>query len=359
MLGPAFGSCGGMASAIEAYRLHGLFDQWPIDYLPTHGGLGAGHSAGHAGAAFRRMMRLLASERVLAVHVHAAAGPGFWRDAGFMASAWGARCPLVLHLHGGDLRRLHDASGMLARASMRWLLQQAACVLVPCEFMRKRVAQIARRARVEYLPPPAAPVPPPQPTTERPNLVLYLGRLEAAKGVFDLLEAVSRLRPAIADVRLVCAGEGDPGPLRRHAAQLGIADAVKFTGWVGPSGKRALLESAAVFALPSYEDDLPVALLEAMAAGVPAVVSPLGGVPEFVADGVSGLFCAPGDVATLQRLLTQLLLDRRLGTRIGAAGRESITLRCAPKRALTMLGHLYAELGLPSLAVPPAPNAVS
>src|SRR5205823_160349 len=82
---------------------------------------------------------------------------------------------------------------------------------------------------------------------------------------------------------------------------LGIADAVKFTGWVGPSGKRALLESAAVFALPSYDEALPLSLLEAMSAGVPAVVSPVGGIPEVVVDGVSGLLVAPGDVATLER----------------------------------------------------------
>jgi glycosyltransferase involved in cell wall biosynthesis len=150
----------------------------------------------------------------------------------------------------------------------------------------------------------------------------------------------------VPDVRLVCAGEGERAALIRYAERLGIADAVHFTGWVGPSSKRALLESAAVFALPSYEEALPTSLLEAMAAGVPAVVSPVGGMPEFVTEGVTGFLVAPGDVATLQRLLQKLLLDRTLGARMAAAARESVRLRCAPERVLARLEALYATLGL-------------
>jgi glycosyltransferase involved in cell wall biosynthesis len=147
-------------------------------------------------------------------------------------------------------------------------------------------------------------------------------------------------------VRLLCAGEGDRRAVQRHAAHLGIADAVRFTGWVGPSGKRALLESAAVFVLPSYEEAMPLALLEAMAAGVPVVATPVGGAPEVVVDGVSGFLAAPGDATTLQRVLRKLLMDRSLAARIGVAGRASVLLRCAPERAIAALGEVYGAIGL-------------
>jgi glycosyltransferase involved in cell wall biosynthesis len=156
-------------------------------------------------------------------------------------------------------------------------------------------------------------------------------------------------------VRLLCAGEGDRGAVARYAERLGIADAVKFTGWVGPSGKRALLEAATVLALPSYEEALPMSVLEAMAAGLPVVVSPVGGMPEIVADGVAGLFAAPGDVTTLHRQLKKLLLDRSLAARMGAAARESVRLRCAPGRVLAALGGVYAALGLQATDEGPAP----
>jgi glycosyltransferase involved in cell wall biosynthesis len=189
------------------------------------------------------------------------------------------------------------------------------------------------------------------PETSRPNLILFLGRLEQAKGVFDLLEAVSALRSALPDVRLVCAGGGDRRAVERYAERLGIRDAVKFTGWVGPSGKRALLENAAAFVLPSYTAGQPVSLLEAMAAGVPVIASPVGGIPEVVVDGVTGFLVAPGDTATLQRLLRKLLVDRKLGERMGAAARESVCLRFAPERTIPRIEEIYSAVGLCTLGV--------
>jgi glycosyltransferase involved in cell wall biosynthesis len=121
---------------------------------------------------------------------------------------------------------------------------------------------------------------------------------------------------------------------------------VKFTGWVGPSGKRALLENAAAIALPRYSAGLPMSLLEAMAAGVPAVASPVGAIPEVLTDGASGLLVAPGDVTALARALRKLLLDRPLAARIGAAGRETVRARFAPDRVIPRLEELYADAGL-------------
>lgn len=345
MLGAAPETRGSIASVVDTYRAHGLFKRWPIDYIATHGDGGAVRNAALAVSALRRFAALLVRHRRMVVHLHTMPHRGFWRDALFMAAAMAARCPLILQLHGAGFERFHHGADGVARAAIRFLLEHAACVVVPCESLRTWVGSVTCSAQVVCMPNPVASAEAPQ-EGRRQNLVLFLCKLEPAKGLFDLLEAVSAVRPAVPDVRLVCAGEGNRVAVARYAERLGIADAVKFTGWVGPSGKRALLESAAVFALPSYDEALPMSLLEAMNAGVPVVVSPVGGVPEVVVDGVSGFLVAPGDVATLQRLLRKLLLDRKLGARIGAAARESVRLRSAPERALRKLGELYAALGL-------------
>jgi glycosyltransferase involved in cell wall biosynthesis len=345
MLGAAPASRGGMAAMLEAYRSHGLFQRWPIEYLATHGDGGLLRNAALALAALGRFTALVLRERSLAVHLHLSTDRGLWRDLLFMALAVAARCPVILQLHGTGLRTLHDNGGRATRALIQFFLEQAACVAVPCEWQRGWVRAVTRHAQVAVVPVPVtAPALPPD--AERPALVLFLGSLEPEKGVFDLLEAVSELRSAVPDVRLICAGEGDRAAVQRHAERFGVADAVRFTGWVGPSGKRALLESAAVFALPSYEEAMPLALLEAMAAGVPAVTTPLGGAPEVLVDGVSGFFAGPGDVATLQRALRKLLMDRNLAARIGLAGRASVLLRCSPERAISALGEIYGALGL-------------
>jgi glycosyltransferase involved in cell wall biosynthesis len=272
----------------------------------------------------------------------------------FVVLTLAARCPLVLQLHGAGFERLRDGAGPLGRRVIRLLLEHAAYIVVPCESLRVWVGTFTRSARVVCVPNPVAAAESPQ-TGRRPNVVLFLSKLDAANGVTELMEAVARVRATVPDLRLVYAGNGDRAVLARHAERLGIADAVHFTGWVGPSGKRALLESAAVFALPAYDQALPTSLLEAMGAGVPVVVSAVGGAPEVVADGVTGFLVAPGDIVTLQRVLTRLLVDRTLAARIGAAARESIRLRFAPERAVPRLEAVYAAVGLSALDAEPAP----
>jgi glycosyltransferase involved in cell wall biosynthesis len=342
MLGAAPETRGSIAAAVDAYRLHGLFKRWPIEYLPTHGDGGPARNAGLAFDALRRFAALLARHGNMPVHLHLSPRGGGMtaaaRDWAFATAARAARCPLVLQLHGAGFERSHG------EPLMRTLLERAACVLIACEAQRAWVRSLARNAHTVCLSHPVSQEAPQ--ASARGNLVLFLGRMEAGKGIFDLLEAVAALRGAVPDVRLVCAGDGDRIAVARYAERLGIADAVKFTGWVGPSGKRALFESAAVFALPAYDASLPVSLPEAMAAGVPVVASSVGGIPEIVSDGTSGLLVAPGDKASLERALRKLLTDAARAARIGAAGRETARLRFAPERALAPLEEIYGWLGL-------------
>ena len=338
MIGAAPETRGSVAAVVDAYRAHGLFKRWPVQYIATSGDGTLAQQAVLLARAARDFASLLAQHRRMVVHVHATAGAGFWREAVFMGAALAAGCPLVVHLHGNGFD-----------ASIRGFLARAAVVCVPCEASRTWVRSVARKADVVLAPPPVAVAAVPE-LAAKPNLVLFLGRLEAKKGIYDLLDAVAGLRAAVPDVRLVCAGDGDRIGVARYAERLGIADAVKFTGWVGPSGKRALLEHAAAFALPSYEEALPVSLIEAMSAGIPVVATPTGGIAEVVADGASGFLVPPGDGTSLERALRRLLIDRALNARMGAAARETAKARFAPDRAIGVLENLYESLGVNALA---------
>ena len=325
MLGVAPETRSGIATVVDAYRAHGLFKRWPVTYLPMS----------PLGRTARQFAELLVQHKRIVVHAHV--GPGFWREAAFMGAAMAASCPLVVQLHGTRID-----------PSISFFLKRADVVLVPCEATRIWARSIARNSDVVIAPPPVAfDVPA---VSAKPNLVLFLGRLEAEKGIYDLLEAVAAVRAGVPDLRLVCAGDGDRVGVQRYAERLGIADAIKFTGWVGPSGKRALLEHAAVCALPSYQEALPASLIEAMAAGVPVVASPVGGIPEVVTDGASGYLVGAGDTKSLQRALARLLADRALARRMGEAARETAFARFSPERALVPLEDLYEALGVSLIA---------
>jgi glycosyltransferase involved in cell wall biosynthesis len=355
MLGAQAETRGSIAAVVEAYRAHGVFKRWPVQYLAIHASGAVVDRARHTLKALAGFASLLGRERRAAVHVHSAAST-FWRDCAFMALALAAGRPLIVQLHGGGFERMHDAASGPARVAFHAILERAAAIVVPSESLRGWVRRMQPNAPGYCIPSPVS-VSEARRDASRANLVLFLGRLDAAKGIFDLLEAVAALRSSVADLRLVCAGEGDRAAVERYADRLGIGEAVKFTGWVGPSGKRALFESASVFALPCYSAGLPISLLEAMSAGVPVIATPIGGIPEVVADGVSGMLVAPGDTATLARHLRSLLLDPALAARIGAAARESIGRRHSPERTLAKLDELYASLGIAAIETPRRPPA--
>jgi glycosyltransferase involved in cell wall biosynthesis len=151
-------------------------------------------------------------------------------------------------------------------------------------------------------------------------LVLALGALEQRKGHAVLLAAAAHT-PGL---HYVFCGEGrERAALGRAAARLGHA--VRFVGF--RDDVAACLAAADVVALPSLQEGLGVAALEAMAVGLPVVASRVGGLAEAVVDEVTGLLVPPGDAAALGRALGRLGTDPALRARLGAAGRARVLAR--------------------------------
>jgi glycosyltransferase involved in cell wall biosynthesis len=160
----------------------------------------------------------------------------------------------------------------------------------------------------------------PAPRAAEPTLVV-LGRLVPHKRVELALRTVAELAPSVPTIRLVVAGQGWwEERLREVAGELGIADRVRFTGFVTDADKHALLSSAWLALTPSLKEGWGLTIVEAGAAGTPAVAfRSAGGVAEAIRDGVTGLLAADEDdfVARVRELLTDDV--RRLA--MGAAAR--------------------------------------
>lgn len=153
-------------------------------------------------------------------------------------------------------------------------------------------------------------------------LLVGVGRLAPQKNFGDLLDALAALPQGGPPWRCVIAGEG---PQRRElqdkAAALGLGDKVRLAGHVPNVGE--LHGAADIFCFPSLWEGMPLALLEAMAAGVPVVAYAIDGVADLARDGREGFLCPPGGVAEFAGSITRLLADTSLRKRMGDAGRET------------------------------------
>ncbi len=154
-----------------------------------------------------------------------------------------------------------------------------------------------------------------------PLRLLCVARLIERKGQHHLIEAVKRLTNSGIDVTLDLVGTGDAQAANEAQARaLGIEDLVRFVGYVRREEIAAHYAAAHVFVLPSYNEGMSVATLEAMATGLPVVITHTGGA-ELVEDGINGLTFARADVDTLATHIRRLVTDRALARRMGAASR--------------------------------------
>ena len=155
-----------------------------------------------------------------------------------------------------------------------------------------------------------------------PLRVLCVARLIERKGQHHLIEVIRRLAEEQIDITLDLVGTGDAeAQYRAQALAAGVADRVRFVGYVPREQIAGCYAGAHVFVLPSYNEGMSVATLEALAAGLPVVVSRTGGTAELVEECVNGLTFDWADVDTLAAHLRRLAADRELVRRMGAASR--------------------------------------
>ncbi len=189
---------------------------------------------------------------------------------------------------------------------------------------------------------------PPDPLPQRPpgGRLLLVGTNWAVKGLDVLLKALALLASRRPGVSLTVAGPADlpaNAALVRECGAGPLAEGVHFVGRAGRAELGPLLWHSDVFVLPSRQEGLGVAILEAMAAGVPVVASSVGGIPEIIRCDDEGLLVPPGDAEALAGAIEKLLADEGLRRRLAAAG----TARAGSFSVAAMVGKvksLYLEL---------------
>ncbi len=348
MLTTAPGGKGGIATVIRQYQEAGLFANGAVRLLETH------HDHGILGlllpflSACMALWSALLFGRVSLVHAHASHRGSFWRKFILVWPALVFGVPVLVHLHGSDFQEFYAGGSAWRRLCIRSLFRRAFRVIALSSEWQRWVLQVQPSARTEVLfnslsgPADGAQC---APLGETP-IALFLGRIGDRKGSFDLLRAFALVQRELPQARLIFGGDGEVEKLLAEVKVLGLESAVSYAGWVGAEQKERLFRDAWVFALPSYHEGLPMAILEAMARGRSVVSCPVGGIAEAVEDGKTGGLVAPGDAAALAEALKRVLSDREWATAQGAAGRALFVTKFSNEANLPRLIAIYRQAGV-------------
>lgn len=186
--------------------------------------------------------------------------------------------------------------------------------------------------------------------TERNLIVGSVGNFRKAKGYDLLLRAAAHLKERRNDIKFVIAGQGS-GPLYENL--LRIRKNMKLEKTVFFLGFREdtidLYHNFAIFILPSISEGFSISTIEAMACGVPVIVTRSGGPEEFISHNVNGLMCEPGDEFGLAEAINNLVMDAQLRERLAAAGTKTVFDRFRIGESIRQYEALYAEVCLSKL----------
>ena len=253
--------------------------------------------------------------------------------------------PLVVNVYGADVA-LADADGAQRNKA---LFARADAILCSSRYLERiALAQGAPAERTRVLHPAidcAFFSPDPAPHVQHPPMLLSVARLHWKKAHADGVRAVARLRAAGAKFRWRIVGNGpEEEAIRVLVRASGLEDCVEFTGTLERSAVRDAMRDASLFFLPSLHEEFGVAAAEAQACGLPVVATRVGGLPEIVEDGASGVLVAAGDADAMARALGTLLGDAALRSAMGAQGRMRVQRLFGREVISEALPALYTSL---------------
>ncbi len=306
---------GGIASVVNGYRGSPLEKEYEVAYIESYcdgtklkkllkGITGYGH-----------FLKQIFTNRPDLVHIHSSFGPSFYRKLPFIYMASWAGIPVINHIHGAQWDVFYEDTNEVKQRLIQRVYGKCSALIALSEEWRVRLCQVTSGDKIyvienySQLHRDAL-----EARLQRKNshTILFLGELGKRKGCYDIPAVVAEVVKAVPDVCFVLAGAGNENEedaIREVFRDMGVQDHVRFPGWVRGKERDLLLRNADIFFLPSYNEGMPMSVLDAMGYGLPIISTDVGGIPQIVRNGENGYCFMPGDITGMSRAILEVLQD--------------------------------------------------
>jgi glycosyltransferase involved in cell wall biosynthesis len=271
---------------------------------------------------------LTTDRQIYVVHIHGAERGSFFRKfIVFVLAKYVFGKRIIYHSHGAEFHEFYNDSPRLVKKLIYFFISNMDVVICLSKrwkdfyedhFVPKSVVileNIINRAEET----------PPKIKTDSIR-ILFLGEIGQRKGIFDLLEVINKHKEYFTGkIQLTIGGNGDTDRLRTFTNVHGLASLVRFEGWVSGTKKHELLSTSDIFILPSYNEGLPISILEAMSYKLAIISTRVGGISEILHDGVNGYMVVPGDHRSLFDGLNKFIINPSEISEMGKKSFEMVT----------------------------------
>ncbi|MCG8038087.1 MAG: glycosyltransferase family 4 protein [Candidatus Thiodiazotropha taylori] len=338
---------GGMKAVTDAYNSSDFYSPDHTVFIPAHREGGVFIRSWIALRALIQLIWMLSLNRVELAHMHMATKGSFWRKGIFVLICKLYNIPTVIHLHGGRFAVFYNGSAKWVRNLIRHVFDQASSIIVLSQYWYNFVTPLTNTPVSvinnfvhDNLDDDIIK------TKRRPRNILFLGQFGANKGIYDLLSVFSDIAPKYPDTKLICCGNGEIDKVRSIVNELDVSDFIDVPGWISGVDKIEIMHSCSVFVLPSYNEGLPMSIIEAMSFSMAVISTRVGGIPELI-DETNGFLIDPGSHEELRDKLIEVFeMDSQSIETMGEASRGKYLRSFTPESCLSEMRSLYLSLGV-------------
>lgn len=255
----------------------------------------------------------------------------------------------ILHLHGSEFEMFYNNSNINVKRMIKSTLESVDCVIVLGENWRSVVSKITSKANIEVFN-NAVNVPDFKAKWNEECInILFLGVLIKRKGIYDLIEVIRELNESgiIKEKKMnfIIGGSGiEENEIKRKIIEYNLDFCIEMTGWVNGSVKENLLKKSQIFVLPSYNEGLPMAILEAMSYGIPVISSNIGSINEAIIENKTGYMILPGDINELRNKIELICDNNILWKDMSENSRNHIINKFNEKKYFETFSNEYIKL---------------
>lgn len=341
---------GGIAAVVNGYRGSSIEKNYKIIYVESYKDGGKITKLLKGVQGYLKFAKVLLVDKPELVHIHSSFGPSFYRKLPFIYMASWAKIPIINHIHGADFYGFYVNANDKKKALIEKVYEKCNRLIALSPEWKDKLKGIVAEDKIEII--ENYSILHEDAFQERMhrhcnNQVLFLGELGHRKGCYDIPAVIEQVVKAIPEVKFILCGAGketDERAIRELLREKGVEANVVFPGWVRGEMKDKILRDADVFFLPSYNEGMPMSVLDAMGYGLPVVSTNVGGIPKIVRDGENGICCEPGDVGKFSEGIIELLSNN--ATRVSASNSsiEIVKKGYSLETHLSLLKELYEVL---------------
>lgn len=284
-----------------------------MSFIPTYIETSAIKKTLYFASAYKNIRKCLKSDKPDVVHIHMSYKGSFYRKYAIHKLCRENGIPDIIHLHGSEFQKWYNESNERTQKKIKTMLRECSAFIVLGEKWNAVINSIEPKTNTVVV---SNTVHIPEYTAkwnDNKFQMLFLGVLIKRKGVEDLIKAVGLLKESgkLGNLHFVIAGTGaEEEHLKKLANEQQVEQWIEFAGWTDGAAKERYLKESQALVLPSYNEGLPIAVLEAISYGLPVVATDVGDMAAAVKNGQNGFLIQPGDIQELSEKIVQLCSDK-------------------------------------------------